>query len=112
MINKDFLENLFKNVNTKMSELDSEIDDVSDLTEEELYNNISNFTSEKLCEIVVIYRYLGMYKDLSIKAMEELMNRKSNDNFDFENYINNKLDSYPKLSIKIPDLSNIFKLIK
>lgn len=113
MISKNNLENIFRNIVDKMDDLDTASEEFSDLTEEDLFNNIKNYSSEKLSEIVVIYRYLGMYKDLSIKAMEELLNRKiNNDSFDFDGYINNKLNSYPKINFKIPDLSNILKDFK
>jgi hypothetical protein len=57
-------------------------------------------SNEKLCEIVVVYRYLGMMKDQSILAMEELGNRrKTGDTYEYEKEIDTKLQSLPKLKL-------------
>ena len=69
---------------------------------------IPNFTSEKLCEIIVCYRYLNLYKELNVLAMEELSKRRLNgDSFDFENYIDNSYKELPAIDLSIPDISSI-----
>lgn len=70
--------------------------------------DIPNFDSDKLCEIVVCYRYLNLHKDLSILAMEELSKRRLNgDSFDFESYIEKSLNSLPEIDFSIPNFSSI-----
>ena len=72
-------------------------------------NDIKNANSKNLAGYVVAYRLLGLHKDLSIKCMEELLNRRVNgDNFNFEDYIENELKDAPKPN----DLSSIQNILK
>lgn len=87
-----------------------------DLTSEALdldniKNKIPEYTSEKLCEIIVCDRYFGCYKELSILCMEELSNRRSSGDylFDFESYIDKSFNSLPKLDFSLPDLGDILR---
>lgn len=71
-------------------------------------NNISKFSSNKLCEMIVCNRYFGSYKELALSAMEELSKRRINgDVFDFESYIDLSLKDLPKLDFSPPDLTNM-----
>jgi len=78
----------------------------------ELNNNqdeeIKKASSKILAGYVVTYKLLNIYKDLSIKCMEELMNRRSaGDNFKFEDYIEEQIKDIPKPN----DLTNISKIL-
>lgn len=77
---------------------------------EELKNNITKFSNERLCEIIVSSRYLNIMKDEAIICMEELAKRRENgDNFDFENFIENEIKKLPNFNL---DLENILKKYK
>lgn len=74
--------------------------------------DINNFTSKKLCQIIVLYRYLRLNKDLSIKSMEELSLRRSNgDLFNFENYIEESLKELPELNFSLPNFKDILNQV-
>lgn len=65
--------------------------------------------SKNLAGYVVAYRLLGVHKNLSIKCMEELMNRRSaGEDFNFEEYIENELKDAPKPN-DLTSLQNILK---
>lgn len=79
-------------------------------SDEEIAKDIPNQPSEKIADIVISFRYLGLYKNLSVTAMEELSRRReSGDEFQFEKYIENNLKSLPKLDFKLPDMDGILK---
>lgn len=76
------------------------------LTEDEL---IKKASSKILAGYVVTYKLLNNFKDLSIKCMEELMNRRSlGDPFNFEQYIDDQLKDVPKAT----DLNKISQVLK
>lgn len=67
--------------------------------QQELLDNISKFSNEKLCEIVSAARYFGSMQAEGIVCMEELARRRADgDKFDYEGYIEN-------LSRKLPDFN-------
>lgn len=83
---------------------------VNKLNEDETVKNISKYTSIKLADIVIGYRYLGLYEKISIAAMEELGNRRvAGDTFEFEKYIDDNLKTLPKLEFKVADISSMIK---
>ena len=62
-------------------------------------------TNEKLCEIVVVYRYIGMLKEQSIMAMEELGNRRKNgDTYEYEKEIEKMHQELPKIKLDMKDI--------
>lgn len=70
---------------------------------------IKSFSSEKLCEIIVTFRYLNVLKEEAIEAMNELSNRKnSGDLFDYESFIEKALKELPKISLSMKKI-NAFK---
>jgi len=70
--------------------------------------NIASFSSEKLADIVVSNRYLGIFTELSIAAMKELSKRRTDgDSFEYENYISSHLADLPKLEMPTGTKSNI-----
>mgnify|MGYP001158804191 CR=1 FL=1 len=71
---------------------------------------IENLTSDKLCDIIVTYRYLGINKDLALEAMNKLSERRVfGDNYQFESVIENKIKELPKIETSVFDLQSIFK---
>jgi len=77
-------------------------------------SNINNFTSEKLCEIIVSNRYLGIFSELVVPCMEELSKRRLNgSNFDYENYIEKSFQELPVIESNVLDIGSlIFNLNK
>lgn len=74
--------------------------------------NIDQYNSQRLCEMVVCHRYLGLTPELSIICMEELAKRRVNgDVFDFENYIEIKLKELPKLDFSMPSTGDIMSTL-
>ena len=68
---------------------------------------IEKATSKTLAAHIVVYRSLGINKELSILCMEELLRRKENgDNFNYDEYILNELEQIPKLNQKEQNLMN------
>lgn len=83
------------------------------VSKESIKDNIVNFSSEKLCQLVIAHRYLKYDEELSILAMEELGKRRvSGENFDFESYIENCLSQLPPLKFNLLDLRSIISLLK
>ena len=75
---------------------------------EELFNNIGGFSNEKLCEIIVSARYLGILKDEAIGCMQELASRRTNgSDFNFETKIEELAATLPKINL---DLKSLFKI--
>jgi hypothetical protein len=84
---------------------------IEDKNIEQAKANIPNQSSTKLAEMIVCYRYLGLYKDVSMLAMEELGKRRSDgDEFDYEDYISSKLNTLPKLTVEKPNVGSIVNL--
>lgn len=83
--------------------------------EKQAIDNLINYTSEKLADIIVSNRYLGLYETIAIAAMEELAKRRMNgESFEYEQYINEQLNNLPKIQTKMPQMqvNKLFNLIK
>lgn len=88
--------------------------------ENKVIENLKDYSSEKLSEIVVNYRYLGLYEKVSVAAMKELaVRRDKGDIFNYEEYIENSLKTLPLLDHKLitngnglNDLLNLVKNLK
>jgi hypothetical protein len=82
------------------------------MTDEQAKTNIPNQSSTKLAEMIVCYRYLGLYKEMSLLAMEELgRRRESGDEFDYEDYITRKLVELPKMDAEKPGIGNVVSVL-
>ena len=90
------------------------IEEYEQLNEKEIKDQVPTFTSVKLCDLIILYRYLGLYKALYTASMEELAQRRINgDDFDFETYIDDNLKDLPEIKINIlPDLSQVLNQVK
>lgn len=86
------------------------LDVSSGIQENEFKKNVPKMTDERLCEIIVSFRYLGIMQDESILAMEELANRRENGQvFDFENRINELSKDLPQINIDINKVLKTFR---
>jgi hypothetical protein len=74
---------------------------------QEFKDNLSKMSNEKLCEVIVSHRYLGILKDQAVLSMEELSARRVNgDQFHYEKHIDELFSTLPKINI---DLNSIMK---
>jgi hypothetical protein len=70
-----------------------------------IIKNLSNYNSEKLCEMIICDRYLGFNKEIALACMAELSFRRQNGNdFNFEDFIELAIKSLPIIDFSIPDL--------
>jgi len=61
---------------------------------------IPNYTSEKLCEMIVSTRYFGFDHEICVACMEELATRRTQgDIFAFEEYIEAATKEMPELDV-------------
>lgn len=69
---------------------------------------IKKASSKILAGFVVVYRTLHIFKERSILCMQELMaRREAGDDFNFEEYIENEVNSMPKPT----DLAGMSKIL-
>lgn len=87
-----------------------------DLTE--FKTKLPTAPNEKLCEIIVASKYLGIMKEQAILCMEELARRRAaGDTFNFEQHIDKTLNDLPNYKINMkevlaPSMSKILGLFK
>lgn len=100
----------------------NEFDDLSDeevlassspLNIEDIKSKLPNYSSQKLCEMIVCDRYFGCYKEIGIMCMEELANRRiAGDTFPFEEVIEKAYGELPVLDFNvIPDVGDVFRQV-
>jgi len=71
---------------------------------------MEKFPSERLCEVIVTFRYLGMLKEEALEAMRILAERRGRgDKFDYEAHIDKLLAELPKINM---DLNKIIYRMK
>jgi hypothetical protein len=75
---------------------------------------IPQYSSEKLCEMIVCDRYFGINKEITVMCMQELARRRIvGETFQFEQYIQDSLDKLPPLNFNMPDLrATLTQLVK
>jgi hypothetical protein len=72
--------------------------------------NVPNYSSEKLCEMIVCDRYFGCYREIAIICMEELSNRRqAGDGFAFESYIDSSFKKLPELNFSGINLRDVLQ---
>jgi len=70
---------------------------------------IQEYTSIQLCDIIITNRYLNIFKEKAIIAMQQLsLKRQNGDNFDYESYIEDNLKTLPDINI---DIKNSYNLV-
>jgi hypothetical protein len=72
--------------------------------------NLPQFSSQKLCEMIVCDRYFGFGQEISVICMEELAKRRTaGDTFAFETYIEQVYKGLPVLDFTMPDIRSIMQ---
>lgn len=87
--------------------------DLTKIDEIKVKENIEKYTSEKLADMIIAHRYLGMFEGSCIIAMEELASRRgAGDTFHFEKYIADNLATLPKLEFaKVLNLNSLIQIM-
>jgi len=76
-------------------------------------NELKDIDSKALGAHVVVFRLLGINKELAVECMEELCIRRDHgDDFNFEQYIEEELKDMPSPTINEKDKSILSKLFK
>jgi hypothetical protein len=64
--------------------------------------NLNQFSMQKLCDIIVVDRYLGSLNQEAIMCMQELAARRENgDVFDYESFIESQLKKLPEFKVNL-----------
>jgi hypothetical protein len=72
--------------------------DIESFSENEMVS-LGLIPSEVLCEAIIAFRYLGLFKSRAVAHMRELSRRRElGDDFDFENFIKLELGKLPNFS--------------
>jgi len=72
--------------------------------------NITKYSSHKLCEMIACVRYFKMDNNLLSICMEELSNRRiAGDPFSFEEFIMKCYNELPPLHLETPDLRSVLQ---
>jgi hypothetical protein len=80
------------------------------LDSDTIRNNIGNYTSEKLAEMIVCHRYFGCYQEVAVICMEELARRRQIvQTFLFENYIEEQFKKLPELKLTGINLRDVLQ---
>lgn len=83
------------------------------MEEDNIQENIKQFSNEKLCEIIVSNRYLGVLRDEAIACMTELAwRREQGEIFAYEQKIEELLLSLPKVNLNLKEVMNYNKFGK
>lgn len=87
---------------------DEELADVK-LDMDQIKANLPQYSSKKLCEMIVCDRYFGFEQKMSIMCMEELAKRRvAGDTFAYEAHIDTISKELPELNLTaIPDIRTI-----
>jgi len=65
--------------------------------------NLQTYSSEKIADMIISFRYLKSSFDIQILCMQELARRRTlGEEFNFEDYIDEKLSSLPKIQLNLP----------
>jgi len=83
------------------------------MEEDNIQENIKQFSNEKLCEIIVSNRYLGVLREEALACMHELAwRREQGEIFAYEQKIEELLLSLPKINLNLKEVMNYNKLGK
>jgi hypothetical protein len=75
----------------------------------EIPNNLLEVEAKDLAAYVVIYRALGINKELALLCMQQLCKRRSDgDSFEYEGFIEDELAKFPRaVEIKTKDIISL-----
>jgi hypothetical protein len=100
----------------KDTEFDEFLNDDTPIEDEKLdfdriKANISEYSNQKLCEMIVCDRYFGFGQKIDFICMEELARRRiAGDTFNFEAYIDSSFKELPVLDFSVtPDIRAILQ---
>lgn len=80
------------------------------LDPEKIRENLPQYSSQKLCEMIVCDRYFGFGQEISTMCMEELAKRRiAGDAFAFEEHINQVYNQLPSLDFNMPDIRSVLQ---
>lgn len=72
--------------------------------------NMPDYSSQKLCEMIVCDRYFGCFREVALMCMEELSQRRlKGDDFKFEQYIEDAFKTLPELNNQAPNLRDVLQ---
>lgn len=75
---------------------------------ETITENLSQFSSQKLSEMIVSVRYFKLDQEIALLCMKELSDRRSaGESFSFEEYIEKSLLELPKLDFDLFSLKSV-----
>lgn len=99
--------------NIEEMEADEVEGEFEDLTEDQIRTMLPNFPGAKLADIIITSRYIGLYKELAVDAMQELSNRRlAGDSFQYEQYIDDNLQALPKIDFTLPNIASLLDQVK
>lgn len=76
-------------------------------------SDIKQAKSKDIANYVVIYKILGIHRELSIECMEELHRRKqAGDDFDYMSYIDEEVEKSPKSQMSDKDKNILLGMFK
>jgi hypothetical protein len=76
--------------------------------ENEIIANIEKYDDHKLADMVITYRYFGLYENIAKAAMQELALRRNVGNtFEYEKYITDNLNGLPKLDFDVKSMGGV-----
>lgn len=86
-------------------------DPTEELSDEDFKKNIPAMSNDKLCEIIVCFRYLGLMENESVLAMEELAGRRTNGEiFEYEKRIDDLAVDLPSINLDIQKMLKSFRI--
>lgn len=94
------------------SDNDEELEDEED-SDQAFWNlsvvdDLKNYSTQKICNLIVCDRYLSLNKEIRVVCMEELAKRRlAGEQFEFEKYIEETLESLPEINISVPNFADI-----
>jgi len=78
--------------------------------QENIQENIKQFSNEKLCEIIVSNRYLGVFREEALACMNELAwRREQGEIFSYEEKIEELFSSLPKINLNLKEVMKFNK---
>ena len=87
------------------NEEDNDTETPTTLSLDLIKEQFPKYTIQKVAEMVVVARYLGLDNAITVACMEELATRRAaGDNFPFETFIEESYNKLPTLSFTMPDL--------
>jgi len=78
------------------------------LSEDELLAKLPELPEQKIADLIIANRYLGMFPNIATAAMSELSKRRENGSeFAYEQYITEQINKLPKLNFDVKNVSSL-----